>query len=248
VIGEGLLDLPHPVVQLTTGRSTPTGPTCVAYCRSVSDWVAGLLAIVVGFVFCYQGYIAMRIAIAIWGGLAGFALGASVGADDGGMLSNALSWILGLVLAILFAAIAYLYYAVSIAIAMGSIGFTLGASVLVAFGVTWSWLIVLSGLALGVVLAFVAIAGDLPMLLLVVLSAAAGASAIVGGIMLLTGALETEEITRSAGITDELNDDWYWYVIWLVAAVTGIATQIVTADRMSGTTRDAWGAPRTTAA
>jgi hypothetical protein len=206
----------------------------------MSDWVAGILAIVVGFVFCYQGYVAMRVAIAIWGGLAGFALGASIGADDGGILSSTLSWILGIVLALLFAAIAYLYYAVSIAIAMGSIGFTLGASLLVALGVTWSWLIVLSGLALGVVLAFVAIAGDLPMLLLVVLSAAAGASAIVGGIMLLTGTLDTDQITRSAAVTDELDDDWYWYVIWAVAAGTGLVVQIVSGERRAADMRAAW--------
>jgi hypothetical protein len=211
----------------------------------MSDWFAGLLAIVVGFVFCYQGWIAMRIVIAIWGGLAGFALGASIGGDDGGILANTLSWVLAIVLALVFAAIAYLYYAVSIALAMGTIGFTLGASMLVALGVTWSWLIVLSGLALGIVLAFLAIAGDLPMLVLVLLSAAAGASAIVGGLMLLTGALDTDQITRSAAVTEELNDDWYWYVIWIAAAVTGVIAQIRLADRMTGTMRDAWDAPRT---
>lgn len=209
----------------------------------MSDGTAGLLAIVVGIVFCYQGYIAMRIVIALWGALAGFTLGGSIGADDGGFLSNALSWTLAIVLAVVFALLAYLYYAVSIAIAMGAIGFTLGASALAALGVTWSWLIVLSGLALGVVLAVVAIAGDLPMLLLVLLSAAAGASAIVGGIMLLTGALDSDQITRSASVTDELNDDWYWYFLWFAAAITGAITQLATAPRMSGTVRDGWDTP-----
>lgn len=214
----------------------------------MSDWAAALLAIIVGVVFCYQGYVAMRIVIACWGLLAGFALGAGIGADDGGALSNALSWTLGIVLAVVFALLAYLYYEVSIAIAMGSIGFTLGASALVALGVTWSWLIVLAGLALGVVLAIVAIVGDLPMLLLVLLSAAAGASAIVGGLMLVTGALDSEQITRSASVTEELNDDWYWYALWFAAAITGVIVQISTADRMRGTMRDSWDAPRTTSA
>jgi len=209
----------------------------------MSDWAAGILAIIVGVVFCFQGYVAMRIVIAFWGALAGFALGGSIGADDGGFLSSALSWTLGFVFAIVFALLAYFYYAVSIAIAMGWIGFTLGASTLVAFGVTWSWLIVLSGVALGVVLAVIAIAGDLPMLLLVLLSAAAGASAIVGGIMLLTGALDSEQITRSARITEELNDDWYWYVVWFAAAIGGAITQISTVDRMKGTMRDGWNTP-----
>lgn len=206
----------------------------------MSDWVAGLLAIGIGAVFCFQGYVAMRIMIAVWGALVGFALGSSIGADDGGILSNTFSWILAIVLAILFAAIAYLYYAVSIAIAMGSIGFTLGASLLVALGVTWSWLIVLSGLALGIVLAMVAIAGNLPGILLVVLSAMAGASAIVGGIMLLTGALDTDQITTSAAVTDQLNDDWYWYAIWAAAAAGGMLVQIVTAEQRAATMREAW--------
>lgn len=214
----------------------------VRYVSPMSDWVAGLLAIGIGAVFCFQGYVAMRIMIALWGGLVGFALGSGIGADDGGILSNTLSWVLAIVLAVLFAAIAYLYYAVSIAIAMGSIGFTLGASVLVAFGVTWSWLIVLSGLALGIVLAFVAIAGNLPGILLVVLSAMAGASAIVGGIMLLTGVLDTEQITTSAAITDELNDDWYWYVIWAAAAAAGMLVQIVSSEQRAATMREAWQA------
>lgn len=208
----------------------------------MSDWVAGLLAIVVGIVFCYQGLVAMRVAIAVWGVLVGFGLGASVGADDGGILSTGLSWTLGIILGLLFGAIAYLYYEVSIAIAMASIGFVLGASVLVALGVTWDWLIVLAGLALGVVLAVVAIAGDLPSMLLVFLSATSGASAIVAGIMLLTGTLDSEQITVAGALTEELNDDWYWYAIWLALAITGIVMQVAASARRDASLRAAWAA------
>lgn len=206
----------------------------------MSDWLAGLLAIGIGAIFCFRGYIALRAVIAAWGALVGFVLGASIGGDDAGILTTALSWVLGIALAVLFAVVAYLYYAVSIALAMGSIGFTLGASLIVALGISWSWLIVLSGLALGIALAVIALVGDLPTLLLVVLSAAAGASAITGGIMLLTGALGTDDITRSAAITEELNDDWYWYAIWIALAVVGIVAQIRFSDRMESEMRAAW--------
>lgn len=209
----------------------------------MSDWVAGLLALGIGAVFCFRGYLAMRVMITLWGALAGFALGASIGADDGGILSNALSWILAIVIGLVFALVAYLYYEVSVAIAMGSIGFTLGASVLVAIGVSWNWVIVLVGLAVGVLLAITAIVGDLPGILLVVLSALAGASAIVAGLMLLTDALDTEQITRSGVITEQLNDDWYWYVIWAVAAAAGLLVQMRTREREMETMRQAWGAP-----
>lgn len=209
----------------------------------MSDWVAGLLALGIGAVFCFRGYLAMRLMITLWGALAGFALGASIGADDGGVLSGALSWILAIVIGLVFALVAYLYYEVSVAIAMGSIGFTLGASVLVAIGVSWNWVIVLVGLAVGVLLAIAAIRGDLPGILLVVLSALAGASAIVAGLMLLTNALDTEQITRSGVITEQLNDDWYWYVIWAVAAAAGLLVQMRTREREMETMRQAWGAP-----
>ncbi|MFP5489074.1 MAG: DUF4203 domain-containing protein, partial [Acidimicrobiia bacterium] len=202
-----------------------------------------LLALGIGAVFCFRGYLAMRLMITLWGALAGFALGASIGADDGGVLSGALSWILAIVIGLVFALVAYLYYEVSVAIAMGSIGFTLGASVLVALGVTWNWVIVLVGLALGVVLAIVAIVGDLPGIILVVLSALAGASAIVAGIMLLTDVLDTEQITRSGALTEELNDDWYWYVIWAVAAAAGLLVQMRTREREMETMRQAWTTP-----
>ncbi len=208
----------------------------------MSDWLAGLLAIGIGAIFCFRGYIALRVVIAAWGALVGFALGASIGGDDSGILTNAFSWILGIVLAVLFALVAYLYSAVSIALAMGSIGFMLGTSLIVALGITWSWLIVLSGLALGIALAIIAIVGDLPTILLVVLSAAAGASAITGGIMLLVGTLGTDDITRSAIITEELNDDWYWYVIWIAVAVGGIVAQVRYGDRMDAQMRAAWQA------
>ena len=208
----------------------------------MSDFIAGVLAILVGLVFCYQGYLALRIVIAVWGGFVGFALGASIGRDDQGILGTALSWILGLVLALAFAALAYLFYEVSIALAMASIGFVLGTSLLVALGVDWSWLIVLSGLALGIALAFVALVGELPTVLLIVLSAMAGASVIVAGVMLLSGALDSDDITRSSQITDELHDDWYWYVMYLGLAISGIVVQLRDKSRRAATMREAWAA------
>jgi predicted outer membrane lipoprotein len=208
----------------------------------VSDFIAGVLAVLVGLVFCYQGYLALRIVIAVWGGFVGFALGASVGRDDQGILGTALSWILGLVLALAFAALAYLFYEVSIALAMASIGFVLGTSLLVALGVNWSWLIVLSGMALGIALAFVALVGELPTVLLIVLSAMAGASVIVAGVMLLSGALDSDDITRSSQITDELHDDWYWYVMYLALAISGIIVQLRDKSRRDATMREVWAA------
>lgn len=209
----------------------------------MEDIIIGLLAVFVGGIFCFRGYLAMRLVIPIWGAFAGFVLGAGIvaaGSDDG-FLRTGLAWLVGLAVALLFGLIAYLYYEVAVLLAMGSVGFVLGTSAMVALGIDWSWLIIVVGVAAGALLAFVAIMADLPMVLLVVLTAMAGASAVVTGAMLLFGAVETADFTQST-ITRELEDDWWWYVSYLVLAVAGLVAQMQAVASIRSSMRDDWAA------
>lgn len=207
----------------------------------MEDVIVGLLAILVGALFCFRGYLAMRIIIPMWGAFVGFMLGAGlvVGVGDDGFLRSAVGWIVGIAVGLLFALLAYLYYEISIAIAMGGIGFVLGTGLMVALGVDWSWLIVLVGVIVGVLLAIIAIAGDLPMILLTVLTAMAGATTIVGGIMLLTGTVDTLDF-ETVATTKRLDDDWWWYAIYLVLVIAGIVAQVSDTQRRRGSVRQAW--------
>jgi hypothetical protein len=205
----------------------------------MNDIAVGIIALLTGAVFCFRGYLAMRLVIPVWGAFAGFMLGAGIVSGDAGFLGNALGWLVGLGLAVVFGVIAYLYYEVSVIIGMMGIGFVLGTAMMVALGVTWSWLIVLSGVVLAVVLAFVAIAGDLPMMLLTILTALAGASTMVGGLMLLFGTFDVEDF--DIGITTEyVGDDWWWFVIFGGLVVGGIIAQLTDVDRRRTTLREAW--------
>ncbi len=146
---------------------------------------------------------------------------------------------MGLVLAVVFGVIAYLYYEVSVIIGMTGIGFVLGTSVMVALGVTWSWVIVLSGVVLAVVLAVVAIVGDLPMVLLTILTALAGASTIVAGLMLLVGTVDVEDF--DVGVTTEnVVDNWWWFAIYGGLVVAGTIAQFTDVDRRREPLREAW--------
>ena len=209
----------------------------------MQDVVVGLLAIAVGALFAFRGYFAMRLIIPIWGAFAGFMLGAGLvsSASDDGFLRSVLGWVIGLVLGALFALVAYLYYEISVTIAMAAIGFTLGTSLMVALGVTWSWLVILVGVAAGVVLAAIAILGDLPTVILVVLTAMAGASTIVAGLMLLVGAVETGDFERVSA-TQTLDDDWWWYAIYLVLAIAGVVIQIQRTAQLRASLREQWAA------
>ena len=206
----------------------------------MNDLIVGLIALLTGAVFCFRGYLAMRIVIPLWGAFAGFMLGAGIVAGDAGFLATALGWIVGLVVAVVFGLIAYLYYEVSVIIGMLAIGFVLGTSVMVAFGVTWSWVIVLSGIVLAIALAFVGIVGDLPMVLLTILTALAGASTMVIGLMLLFNVVDVGEF--NSGLTTEvLDDDWWWYVIFGVLVGAGMIMQFSDTDRRRDSLRAAWG-------
>jgi len=205
----------------------------------MNDFVVGLIALLTGAVFCFRGYLAMRVVIPLWGAFAGFMLGAGIVATDAGFLATTLGWIVGLALAVIFGLLAYLYYAVSVIIGMLAIGFALGTSVMVALGVTWSWLIVLAGLALAVLLAIIGLVGDLPMVLLTVLTALAGASAMVVGLMLIFGVVDVGEF-NSAITTKALADDWWWYAIFVVLALAGMIMQFSDTQRREDSLRAAW--------
>lgn len=207
----------------------------------MQDVLVGSLAILVGALFCFRGFMTMRVIIPIWGAFAGFLVGVALteSITDDGFLGSATAWVVGAVVAVLFGLLAYLYYEVSVIVAMAAVGFTFATSVLVAIGVTWSWLIILAGVFTGVLLAFAAIVADLPTVLLVVLTAFAGASAIVFGLMLIFGTLDSPDLA-DASTTSELDDDWWWYAGYLVLAVAGLVVQFRTANRLSESMRDAW--------
>jgi hypothetical protein len=205
----------------------------------MNDIVVGLIAVLTGAVFCFRGYLAMRIIIPLWGAFAGFMLGAGIVATDAGFLATALGWIVGLAVALLFGLLAYLYYEVAVVLGMLAIGFALGTSLMVALGVTWNWVIVLAGVTVGIVLAFVALIGDLPMVLLTVLTGFAGAGAVVAGLMLLFGVTDVGDFD-SAQTTEALADDWWWFAIYLALAVGGMIAQFIDVDRRRDTLREAW--------
>jgi hypothetical protein len=207
----------------------------------VSDLVVGVLAVLIGGLLCFRGYAALRVIIAAWGAFAGFFLGAGVVARVVGesFLGSLLGWAVALVVAAVFGLLAYLYYAISVVIGMGAIGFALGTTVMVALGVTWSWAIVTAGVVAAVALAALAIAGDLPLVILAVLGALAGASVAITGLLLLVGTLGREDLAETA-TSATLELDWWWTAAYLLLAVAGLAAQLASVEVRRGSLRSTW--------
>lgn len=203
--------------------------------------VVGVLAVAAGLLFCVGGFMAMRVIIPIWGFFAGFVLGAGVVAAfaDEGFLASALGWIVGIAVAVLFAGLAYLYYVASVLFAMSAVGFALGSGAMAALGVRWTWVVVLVGVLVGILLALVALVVDLPSILLVVLTALGGAATAVFGVMLLVGTIDVDDL-ESATTTELVADEWWTYALYVVLAVVGIAAQMRIVRDMHASLREQW--------
>lgn len=205
----------------------------------MSTVLFGIFAALVGLFLCLSGQWALRLLLAVWGAFVGFALGAGVvdAFTSEGFLATAFGWVAAIVLAILFSALAYLYYAISITLAMAGMGFVLGGSIAAALGATSTWLLVLVGVVFGVLLAALAILADLPQVVLIVLSALTGAAVLVGGLMLTFGVISYDEM-----VTADVSADQHpiWYVVFVVAALVGIVAQSRQAASLRATVRDTW--------
>lgn len=214
----------------------------------MDEVVVGLLAILVGAAFCFRGWILMRILLAIWGAFAGFWLGAGLvaGITGDSFLGDVLAWVVGAVVAVAFAVLAYLYYAVSVLLALASSGYLLGATLMVGVGIDWTWLIVLVGVVVGALLAFLAMVGRVPLLLLMLVSATAGASALVGGIMFLVGTIDLADL-EDTGVVQRIDASPWWWLLWFGIAVAGIVVQWRTTAPATVDLRQEWHRDRTAA-
>jgi hypothetical protein len=215
----------------------------------VQDIVVGTLLVVVGALLAFRGYATLRVVIAVWGALAGFLIGVGLVAQvtDGSYLGSLLAWVVGLAVAVVFGSLAYLSYAVSVAIGMGAIGFAIGTTSMVVLGVTWSWVVVLAGLAAGIGLATLAIVGDLPLIILAVLGAFAGASAIVTGLLLLLGRLDGGDLAATS-TSATLDLGGWWTAAYLALVLAGLSVQLAAHQVQRDSLRGAWRghAPRPT--
>ena len=210
----------------------------------MSEVAVGIIAVLVGALLCFRGYPAMRVIISLVGAFVGFLLGAGLvaGFTDSGLGQLALSWLVGIVGAVIFGVLAYLSYQVAVVIGMAAIGFTIGTSVMAALQLGSPTVSVIVGLASAVLLAVLAIATDLPALLLIVLTALSGASIAVTGVMVLAGTLSTQRLAGDLVLAG-MAANWWWYAMYAVLAVLGIVVQTRYLSRGRRSMRQQWRAP-----
>lgn len=192
----------------------------------MSDVVVGLVALVAGAFLCFAGRIAVRVILSVWGAFVGLALGGAVvsAITDSSPLSTVLGWLVGILLAVLLAGLAYAFYALAVVIALGSIGYGLGAALALAFG-AGPQVAHIVAIAVAVLLAITALVTDLPGALLVFLTASGGAGAIIAGLMLLLGVAVASEFSAGDLPSVIQQRSWWWMAGYVALTIGGILVQ-----------------------
>ena len=206
--------------------------------------VVGIIAVLIGALLCFRGYVTMRLIISLFGAFVGFLLGAGLvaGVTDSSFGQLALSWLVGIVGAVIFGVLAYFSYQIAVVIGMAGIGFAIGTGAMAAVGVGSPAATLAVGLVAGALLAVIAIATDLPAVILVVLTALAGASVTVAGVMVLVGTIGINRLTAE-GVSAEMSRGWWWYVLYGGLALLGIIAQLRARSPGPRTMRQQWGSP-----
>jgi hypothetical protein len=148
---------------------------------------AGLIGILFGLALTFAGYRLFMILLPIWGFIFGMALGAqTLQALFGvGFLATVSSWVVGFIVGAIFAVLSYLFYIIAVAIVAGSLGYAIGAGLLLAIGMQMGFLVWLVGIVCAIALAVVTIRFDLAKWVIIIATSILGAGTIAETILLM---------------------------------------------------------------
>ena len=189
--------------------------------------VIAIFAVILGVLFAFGGWRFFLLLLPFWGLFMGFNIGTeAVRALIGdGTFATLVSWAIGIVLAIVFAALCYLYWYGAIALLAGTVGYILAASAWGLIGSEQGVIAFILGIVVGAIFAIGALVLNVPKWLVVGLTSIGGAALIVAGWFILTGAIPTDDITWNA-IGKEISGSFIWLIVWVALAAAGFLAQL----------------------
>ncbi|MFN8471061.1 MAG: DUF4203 domain-containing protein [Anaerolineae bacterium] len=188
---------------------------------------AGVIGLAFGIILTFLGYRLFLILLPIFGFFFGFMLGAqTVQALFGdAFLATVTSWVVGFVVALIFAGLAYLFYLAAVLIIAFALGYTATVGLLGGAGMSTNFLVWILGVVVGVVLAYATYRFNLQKWVIEIATAVLGAAACIGVFVLLfnPAAQALQNPVQRALQTSPL-----LAILFLILAIAGIYIQFVT--------------------
>lgn len=212
----------------------------------MGEIIVGILAVLIGGLFAFQGGNLMRIMFPFIGFFAGFSAGAAMvtSVTGDGFLSTAFSWVVGLFVALLFAVLAYFFYSFAVILAFSGLGFSLAAAALTLFNMDWNWLVVILGSLTGLAFGVFALVSGLPMLVLIMATSFFGASVVMYGLLLIFNAASFGDFSDGT-VYEYIRSNTGVYILWLAFAITAAITQIRILGEQMKVAQEYWNSSMT---
>jgi MFS family permease len=193
----------------------------------VDDIIIGIILVAIGAAACLAGLRLWFALLPIWGFVAGFFLGATTVTEQcgDGFLSTVTGWVVGAVVGIVFALLSYMIWYFGAILAAASVGSLLGSGLMRAFSVDNEWVLFIVAAIVAVLFALAAMMIGLPVYVVIVNTAVAGAAGVTAGLMLLFNRIDLEQMENGATWA-MIQESWFWVIVWAALAGIGMVTQL----------------------
>lgn len=191
------------------------------------DILLGLFMVIFGISIAFFGIQVFFAILPLLGLITGFFAGA-IGVEaifGDGFLSTVTGWIVGIGVGLLFAGIAWYWWYAGVLLAAGSTGSLLATTIAEAIGVSSGivlFIFAAIGAALVIIITYML---NLPVYMVIVNTAIAGASVFLTGIMLVFNQVDYQELEEGLGVATA-EASWFWVIAWAVVAAVGISRQL----------------------
>lgn len=185
---------------------------------------AGLIGTLFGLALCFSGYRLFLVLLPIWGFVFGLFLGAqTIQALLGdAFLATVTSWVVGFIVALIFAVLSYLFYMFAVLFLAGSLGYAIAVGLLLWIGLDFGFIVWLIGIVAAVALAIVTIVFNLQKWVIIVATAIMGAGVIFGTMISLFNPVSR---LLENPVQVALQESVLLLILFIVLAIAGIAVQ-----------------------
>jgi hypothetical protein len=148
---------------------------------------AGLIGLLFGTALAFSGYRLFIFLLPLWGFFFGLALGAqTIQALFGdAFLATVTSWVVGFIVALIFAVLSYAFYVFAVAVIAGSLGYALAVGLLTAIGLQMGFLVWVIGIIAAVALAIVTLVFNIQKWVIIAATAILGSATVFGTILMM---------------------------------------------------------------
>ena len=185
-----------------------------------------VIALAFAAALCFAGYRLFLFLLPLWGFVFGLALGAhAIQALFGdAFLATVTSWVVGLIVAVLFAVLSYLFYFIAIALFSFSSGYALGVGLMAAIGSEFGLINFIVGVVVGVGVAFVVLRFNLQKWVIILATSIIGALGMAGVVLFGLPGMSTQVVDLDV-VAAALKGYPFLLLLAIVAAVAGVIVQ-----------------------